>query len=159
MVAQAKSKDMLPILDNLNRFMKVKCSSGHKHALKEVLSDSSILERLKDVKAASDVAVLKKFQDTLNLDPTKAVYGIFFFFDLIQNLFSLNLKGFKYVKEACDGSAIDTLLITNELFKVEDVALRKVYVGLTEEVKAKGGNVFIFSTMHPSGEQLKGISN
>jgi protein pelota len=41
---------------------------------------------------------------------------------------------------------------------VDDVAQRKVYVSLTESVQAKGGSVYIFSTLHPSGEQLKGLT-
>jgi hypothetical protein len=32
------------------------------------------------------------------------------------------------------------------------------YVGLCESVQAKGGSVHIFSTLHPSGEQLKGLT-
>ena len=36
--------------------------------------------------------------------------------------------------------------------------LRAVYVALVESVKARNGTVYIFSTLHPSGEQLKGLT-
>ena len=44
------------------------------------------------------------------------------------------------------------------LSQVDDVRLRQVYVALVESVKAKNGTVYIFSTLHPSGEQLKGLT-
>lgn len=82
------------------------------------------------------------------------------------------------MQAADEAAAIDVLLLTSDLFRVDDVALRKVYecgfylglfylmnfcfcfsyVGLTESVKAKGGSVHIFSTLHPSGEQLRGLT-
>ena len=140
MLEQAQKRDLSSITENKSRFVKAKASSGHKHSLKEVLLDTSILEQLKDVKAADEVAALQKFYETFNTDASRAVYGL------------------KHVTEANEAAAIDMLLITNELFKVQDVAMRKVYVGLIENVKAKGGNVYMFSTLHPSGEQLKGLT-
>lgn len=140
MMEQAAKRDLTPILENKSRFVKARCSSGHKHSLKEVLQDESMLEQLKDVKAAAEVTALQRFYDTFNTDPSKAVYGL------------------QHVQAADEAAAIDTLLMTNELFRVEDVAKRKLYVGLVESVKEKNGNVYIFSTLHPSGEQLKGLT-
>ncbi|KAF3592537.1 hypothetical protein DY000_02027421 [Brassica cretica] len=50
--------------------------------------------------------------------------------------------------------AVQTLLITDELFRNSDVKTRKKYVDLVESVKDSGGEAFIFSSMHVSGEQL-----
>ena len=41
--------------------------------------------------------------------------------------------------------AIQTLLITDTLFRVNDVAARRRYSALVEEVEAGGGEVFVFS--------------
>ncbi len=90
--------------------------------------------------AAAEVAALQRFYETFNTDAARAVYGL------------------QHVQAADEAAAIDVLLLTNELFRVEDVAQRKVYVGLAESVQAKGGVVHIFSTLHPSGEQLKGLT-
>jgi len=137
---QAARRDLSSLIENKHRFVKAKCSSGHKHSLKEVLQDENIMEQLKDVKAASEVAALQKFYDTFNSDASRAVYG------------------YAHVKAADEAAAIDVLLMTNELFRVEDIQQRKTYVSLVESVKEKGGSVHIFSTLHPSGEQLKGLT-
>jgi protein pelota len=46
-----KRAELQLLLDNKDRFVKARCSSGHKHSLKEVLQDPAIMEQLKDVKA------------------------------------------------------------------------------------------------------------
>lgn len=123
-----KRADLQPLLDNKDRFVKARCSSGHKHSLKEVLQDAAIMEQLTDVKAAAEVAALQRFYETFNSDASRAVYektktksnwfqNLFFFF------FSYGLK---HVQAANDAAAIDVLLLTNELFKVEDVQMRKL---------------------------------
>jgi protein pelota len=137
---QIQKQDLEVLRDKKDRFIKARCSSGHRHSLKEVLSDPSIMEQLKDVKAASEVAVLSKFFDTFNIEPDRAVYGL------------------PHVTAADESAAIDTLLLTDELFRVEDIKLRRTYVALTESVKEKNGSVYIFSTLHPSGEQLRGLT-
>lgn len=135
-----RAAELQALSDNRHRFVKARASSGHKHSLKEVLQDPSILEALKDVKAAGEVAALARFYDTFNTDSLRAVYG------------------FKHVCAADEAGAVEELLMTNELFRVEDVKQRQVYVALTESVKGKGGAVHIFSTLHPSGEQLRGLT-
>ncbi|KAI0719628.1 pelota [Cerioporus squamosus] len=40
----------------------------------------------------------------------------------------------------------------DHLFRSSDAALRKKYVGIVEDVKQKGGEVLIFSSMHESGQ-------
>lgn len=56
------------------------------------------------------------------------------------------------------GLCADFLICAPKLFRVEDVAQRKMYVSLVESVKSKGAEVHIFSTLHPSGEQLRGLT-
>eukprot|EP00479_Gromia_sphaerica_P008371 TRINITY_DN3147_c0_g1_i1.p1 TRINITY_DN3147_c0_g1~~TRINITY_DN3147_c0_g1_i1.p1 ORF type:complete len:112 (-),score=33.61 TRINITY_DN3147_c0_g1_i1:117-452(-) len=66
--------------------------------------------------------------------------------------------GFDHVKRAEKANAIETLLVTDELFRASDVKMRRVYVDLVESVTDVGGNVAVFSSMHVSGEQLKELT-
>ncbi len=47
LVAQVGKRDLPQLAENKDRFVKARCSSGHKHSLKEVLQDASIMEQLK----------------------------------------------------------------------------------------------------------------
>lgn len=107
------------------------------------------------------------------MDPAKAFYGK------------------KHVEKACAAQAVETLLISDKLFRwfycpatyfninfilfyniflvllsfptivfrCQDVALRKEYVELVENVKDSGGDVKIFSSLHVSGERKSYINN
>lgn len=66
--------------------------------------------------------------------------------------------GYLHVQKANEELAIDSLLISDELFRSSDVATRKKYVSLVESVRERGGKVYVFSTMHISGQQLQQVS-
>ena len=61
--------------------------------------------------------------------------------------------GKKHVQYAAKSQAIDTLLISDTLFRSQDIATRKEYVELVESVKENSGVVKLFSSMHASGER------
>ena len=122
-------------MSNRDKFIQVHSSSGHKHALQEVLKDPFIRAKLADTKAANEQRVLDKFFETLAEDPDRAYYG------------------WKHVRKALDKSAIKTLLVTDELFRSADIATRRKYVKLVEQVKEAHGEVFIFSSLHVTGER------
>eukprot|EP00045_Choanoeca_perplexa_P006949 m.60954 g.60954 ORF g.60954 m.60954 type:complete len:103 (+) comp13867_c0_seq11:161-469(+) len=63
-----------------------------------------------------------------------------------------------HVQAAFDASAIDTLLLSDALFRARSVADRKRWVTLVEGVKDNAGTVFIFSSLHVSGQQLDKFS-
>lgn len=136
MIEQAIKSDNKLILENKSKFMLVHSSSGFKHSLKEVLADPAVVSRVSDTKAASEVRALETFYTILQTDPERAFYGK------------------KHVERANEAQAIETLLISDKLFRAQDVALRKEYVTLVEGVRDSGGDVRIFSSMHISGEQL-----
>lgn len=58
-----------------------------------------------------------------------------------------------HVALAVDRGAVGTLLISDELFRASEPEVRKQYVALVEEVRAKGAEVLIFSGMHESGKR------
>lgn len=136
MFQQASKTDNKTILDNRSAFVLVHASSGFKHALKEVLADPAIANKLADTKAASEIKCIDQFYSLLMTDPNKAYYGL------------------KHVQKANEAQAIDTLLISDKLFRCNDVAQRKMYVELVDSVRDFGGDVKMFSSLHPSGEQL-----
>ncbi|KAK4590256.1 hypothetical protein RGQ29_020695 [Quercus rubra] len=73
-------------------------------------------------------------------DPSRACYGP------------------KHVEVAHERLAIQTLLLTDELFRNSDVATGKKYANLVDSAKDSGGTVHIFSSLHVSGEQLATIT-
>jgi protein pelota len=76
----------------------------------------------------------------LDTDPMRAFYG------------------YTHVSKANEQLAIESLLVTDELFRNSNVTTRKLYVSLVESVREHGGNVYIFSSMHVSGQQLQQVS-
>ncbi|RTG83846.1 protein pelota [Schistosoma bovis] len=140
MIQTATRQEKRVFLENKSKFMLVHSSSGHKHALKEVLTDSVVMSKLVNTKATSEVTALNDFYQMLKTDQSRAFYG------------------YKHVKTAADACAIDTLLITDALFRSRNLEERKQYVELVDQVKDNQGIVRIFSSLHVSGEQLNQLS-
>ncbi|KAL3829394.1 hypothetical protein ACJIZ3_018196 [Penstemon smallii] len=136
LLMEAERKQLRPVIENKSRIILVHTTSGYKHSLREVLDAPSVMNMIKDTKAAQEVRALKDFFDMLSNDPARACYGP------------------KHVEVAHERMAVQTLLITDELFRSCDIATRKRYVNLVDSVKASGGTAHIFSSMHVSGEQL-----
>jgi protein pelota len=161
-------RDDRPFIENKNKFVLCKASSGHKHALDEVFSDPAIMAKMEDTKVAREVAILNKFMRMMEVDPDRAYYG------------------YPHVAKAQEQLAVDSLLVTDQLFRSSNVKTRKEYVNLVEEARAAGGTfvivillvpfaficvltytvisffrtgrVYIFSSMHLSGQQLQQVS-
>ncbi|KAI8071254.1 hypothetical protein BC940DRAFT_269890 [Gongronella butleri] len=137
---QAVKTDNKVLFENRSKFVLIHCSSGHKHALNEVIQEPSIQAKLADTKAAREVQALDSFYQMLNSDPDRAFYG------------------YKHVAIAHERGAVGTLLVTDQLFRSADIQTRKKYVQLVEEVRAANGQVFVFSSLHVSGEQLNQLT-
>ena len=72
-----------------------------------MLADSALRGQLADVKAAEETRALEKFYGVLSEDPDKARYG------------------FASVSAANGLLAVDSLLVTDKLFKAADVHQRR----------------------------------
>ncbi len=59
----------------------------------------------------------------------------------------------KHIEAAVEAMAVETLLISDALFRSQDLAERKKYVALVDTVKENQGNVRVFSSLHVSGER------
>ncbi|CAK7346657.1 unnamed protein product [Dovyalis caffra] len=136
LLLEAERRQLRAIIENKSRIVLVHTSSGYKHSLREVLDAPNVMNLIKDTKAAQEVRALKDFFDMLSNDPNRACYGP------------------KHVEVAHERMAVQTLLITDELFRNADIPTRQKYVNLVNSVKDSGGTAYIFSSMHVSGEQL-----
>lgn len=65
----------------------------------EVLQDPAVAARMADTKATGEVKVLEAFYNMLQVEPARAFYGK------------------KHVARAIDALAVDTLLISDNLFR------------------------------------------
>jgi protein pelota len=137
---QSVQRNDSEFVKHADKFLLAKASSGHKHALDEVLCDAAILAQMEDTKVAKETQELQKFMRMLDTDPMRAFYG------------------YTHVSKANEQLAIESLLVTDELFRNSNVTTRKLYVSLVESVREHGGNVYIFSSMHVSGQQLQQVS-
>jgi len=140
MNAQAIRREDRILIENRAKFILCHASSGHKHALDEVLCNPAIASKLSDAKAMQEVKALDEFFKTLENDQLRACYG------------------YGHVQLANEHLAIDVLMVTDDLFRNSDVIARRKYVQLVEQCQQNGGRVHIFSGMHVSGEQLKQLS-
>lgn len=122
------------------KFLKIHCSSPHIHSLMEVLRSPEVSTQLKDTKFAREGQVLERFMRMLASDELRAWYSE------------------AHVLLAATRGAIQTLLISDGLFRAADPARRKKFVQLVEDVRAQGGEVAIFSSMHESGKQLNNLT-
>jgi len=140
MYQQAVKTDNKLLFEHKSKFLLVHSSSGFKHSLKEVLQDPAVQAKLADTKASEEVKALETFYKMLKHEPDRAFYGP------------------KHVSLAVGSDAVETLLISDKLFRANNVAERRKYVELVDKVRDMGGNVKIFSSLHVSGEQLDMLS-
>lgn len=132
--------DKKSLLEQRSKFVAVHSTSGHKHALGEVVASPEALKLLADTKFAGEVKILARFVDLLRTTPERAYYG------------------YQHVLWANTHKAVETLLITDELFRAASIEKRRDYIALTDSVKRNGGEVHIFSALHVSGEQLQQLT-
>lgn len=132
----AQKNDDKTIFKNISKFVTANCSTGYLQGLEEVLKDENIRKNLADTQFAQEVIIFEKFQKLLNDDDETAWYGP------------------KECERAIQEGAVKQLLITDTLFRNNDIELRKHFILLVEQVKQQGGEVYIFSSLHDSGNQL-----
>lgn len=133
---RATSQGETAVLKQRSKIVTTYASSGYKKAIDDLLGNPDLSTQLRDIRAADEVRALQTFNETLSRDQDRAVYG------------------FQEVLHADDNIAVAELLLTDRLFKAANIYTRRRYVALAESVRTNGGLVFVFSSMHVSGEQL-----
>ncbi|KAL8825782.1 MAG: hypothetical protein Q9191_004203 [Dirinaria sp. TL-2023a] len=122
----------------------VHASSGHLYALNEILQSPEVLAKLKDTKYARETKLMDDFMTMLRIDDGRAWYGP------------------REVEQAVDRGAVGrgggVLLISDALFRAQDVAVRRRWVRLVDKVRdVEGGEVRVLSSEHESGKKLDGL--
>lgn len=140
-MAKAATEDEKLIMQSKSKFVIAHSFNGYLQALDETLKTPAVIQQLKDTKYVKDAQLLDRFFTELNKDNGVAWYG----------------------KEECTKAigiegAVSHLLVTDSLFRSDDVKERKSYIALGDKVKEQGGEVSIFSSLHDSGEQLDKIT-
>lgn len=129
-----------PLLKSKPKFLVTHSSTGHIHSLEEIMRNKEVLQQLAETKYARETAALDKFFKSLNDDDGKAWYGP------------------KHVEAAIERGAVATLLVTDTLFRSNDIQTRRKYIDMVEHVRNGAGEALVFSSMHESGEQLDQIT-
>ena len=104
-----------------------------------MLKDEKVRERLNDTKFAEEVAVLNRFSEMFRTAPNRVAYGE------------------KSVAYCLEQGAIDVLLVSDKLIRGKTADMRKKIIQLMDAVKESGGKSFLFSSLHPSGQQLNNV--
>ncbi|RDX60815.1 Protein PELOTA 1, partial [Mucuna pruriens] len=128
-VSEARRLRMPWIEENNTRIVVV---AGESTDLGKVLGDRAVTDLVKDGK----VGVFRSLWEMVCNDSDRACYGP------------------SEVERAHEMRAIETLLITDELFRNEDVATRQRYAALVKSVKEGGGKALVYSSAHVSAPQL-----
>lgn len=126
---------------NLSILLLTNVSNGHVQALDEVLSKKEVLAKIKEVSAMEQITTLELFHDTMRKNPNQAVYAL------------------KYVEYCLDEGAVKTLLVSDTLFRADDIKTRRYYVDLVEKCKTYNTcKVVIYSSLHATGKKLDAMT-
>ncbi|KAF2404124.1 hypothetical protein EJ06DRAFT_578831 [Trichodelitschia bisporula] len=143
MKSYAQTNTHKPLLALLPKITVAHTSTGHLAALSEVLKSPEVTAKLSNTKFGRDAALLDRMYESIRKDDGKAWYGP------------------KEVEACVDKGAVGRgggiLLITNSLFRAQDVAERNHWVALVDKVKAEGGEIRIVSSSHESGKRLEAL--
>ncbi|KAI5285926.1 Translation factor pelota [Ascosphaera aggregata] len=144
MQGNAASTPNSPLKNILKHTVVVHCSSGYTHALAEVLKSPSVQSLLSDTKYARETKLMDKFFEHLRKETNKATYG--------------PREVEKAVELGAVGPGGGVLIISNRLFRANDIRERHRWVSLVDRVRdVEKGEVRILSSDHESGKRLEGL--
>ncbi|KAK9985568.1 hypothetical protein SO802_030519 [Lithocarpus litseifolius] len=101
-----------------------------------VKDEFRVINLIRETNVVPEIRVFREFLDMVTSNSDHARYGP------------------KSVETTHEMLAIETLLITDDHFRSAEIETRHEYVGLVKSVKKAGGKVFVFLSMHVSGEEL-----
>ncbi|KAL6273603.1 hypothetical protein ACE6H2_024295 [Prunus campanulata] len=140
LIGEAQRLEYKSIENNKSRIVVVNTSKGDNSncssSLHEVLHDNAVMNLIKDTKAAMEIRAYKEFSDMVSSNSDRACYGA------------------KSVEMAHELMAIETLLITDDLFESAEIETTHKYAGLVKSVKEAGGKAIVFSAKHVARVEL-----
>jgi len=128
----------------LPKIMKVAAPSENGDSLKIVMSNPAVTSKLGDTKFVRETQLMDRFCELLRKDDLRAWYG------------PKEVEG--AVERGAVGKGGGVLLISNALFRSQDIKIRQRWVKLVDEVKEQGGEVRVLSSEHQSGKRLEDLS-
>lgn len=139
-----KGDKLLQDLVKRKAFVVVHSSSAQLGSLNSVLSSPEVKTQLQNTQYARETAAMDKLFTLMRKEDGRACYGP------------------KHVEHAVDQGAVGrgggVLLISNELFRSQEVATRRRWVSLVDRVRdMDGGEVRILSGDHESGKRLQSL--
>ncbi|XP_028789637.1 protein PELOTA 1-like [Neltuma alba] len=132
LLSEAKRLKMKAIENNKPRIVVAECKGD----LKKVLNEKRVMNMIKDSNVVLEIRAFRELCELLDNKSGRACYGT------------------KHVEAAQAMMAIDTLLITDDLYRSSDVKTRHKYAKLAKSVGKGGGKVLVYTSMHVSAEQL-----
>jgi protein pelota len=142
--AFATNEKTLQALVKRKAFVMVHSSSGYLHSLDEVMKSHEVMIKLKDTKYARETRLMNDFFNLLRKDDARAWYG--------------PRECEAAVEQGAVGRGGGILMISNALFRSQDVAIRRMWIRLVDRVKKdEGGEVRVLSSDHDSGKRLEGL--
>ena len=140
----ASSTASKPLAALLKTMIPVHSSTGHLHSLPEILANPTIQAQLSATRYFAESQLMDQFLELLRKDDGRAWYGP------------------REVETAVERGAVGrgggVLLISNKLFRSQDVGTRKRWVGLVDRVREReGGEVRVLSSEHESGKRLEDL--
>ncbi|KAJ5750428.1 hypothetical protein N7533_007456 [Penicillium manginii] len=142
---QSEASTTMPGLKRLlPSIVVVHSASGYLNSLSEVLQSPAVKNMLSDTKYARETRLMDDFLDQLRKETNKATYG--------------PREVESAVEQGAVGRGGGILIMSNRLFRSQDVAERKRWVSLVDRVRdVEGGEVRILSSDHESGRRLDGL--
>lgn len=90
------------------------------------MEDPQTKKRLADTKFLEETEALLRFQRALNDDDGRAWYGL------------------EEITKALNMDAVRYLMVSDALFRSDDIEERREYIDLTEQAKSLGAKVYVF---------------
>lgn len=134
LLAESRRQKLQQIEENKERVVVVNASG--KATLKAVLHEPEVMKLIRGKNGAVEITAWKDLCDMLSNDSSRACYGS------------------KSVEKANELMAIDTLFISDELYRSANHGSRHKYTDLVKSVKKAGGKALVYSHNHVMGEQL-----
>ncbi|XLR56872.1 hypothetical protein HN51_011167 [Arachis hypogaea] len=130
---------MRSVEENIERIV-VAGGGGCNNDLKDLLGESTVMNLMKDNKVGLQIRALRKVWDMVSSDLDHACYGL------------------KNVESVQEMGASETLLISDELYRSDEIATWKRYGCLVKAVKDSGGDALVYFSMHVLEEQLQQLT-
>mmetsp|Transcript_27667 Transcript_27667/g.36936 ORF Transcript_27667/g.36936 Transcript_27667/m.36936 type:complete len:236 (+) Transcript_27667:784-1491(+) len=105
-----------------------------------MLSNAAVNQRIVDMSCAQETQVLDRFFEALALTEDKVTYGP------------------KSVQKALREMAVETLLISDKLFRSKDIEKRKFYVNMHDHALRDGLKVVVFGSTSAAGTRLNDLT-